>query len=112
MYRRKGFNPKSLTNLKKFGKGENGGGNPAGRQKAEDVLVSCLKAGLVDRSGNGKTRAQNISDILLDMSEHGDIRAIDLVMSYTCVKPEQGNKLSGEVILRVIRDSSDNRNTN
>lgn len=83
--------------------------NPNGRPKQEDTLLSCIKDELDKVTPNGiQTNKQLIGSVLVDMATKGNIKAVELMMSYIHAKPAQGidlNKDSG-LVIRVIRDSS------
>ncbi len=89
-------------------KGESG--NPHGRKRKEDCLLSCIKEELSKKSINGKsTKEQMIAAALVQMAEKGNIKAIELVMEYTCVKPKTDSTVELKGGFKVIWDG--NRNT-
>ncbi len=64
-------------------------GNPGGRKRKEDCLLSCIKAELASTSANGvSTREQIIAKALMDAAERGNLKAIELVLEYTAIKPK------------------------
>jgi hypothetical protein len=79
-------NPKSLANLRpRWQPGQSG--NPKGRTKKEDCLLSCIKDSLAQKDESGLTREQVIADRLVCLAAEGDLKAIQLVLEYTALKP-------------------------
>ncbi len=98
-----------MSNLKNIPKTKRGNpawtkgvsGNPKGRKPKADCLLSCIKSELDSKSINGKqTKEQVIAAALVEMAERGNLKAIELLMSYTIVKPTQQLDLTtkGEAI--------------
>jgi len=78
---------KGWANLKPCKKGEVR--NPNGRPKKTDCLIDCIKSELRSKSLNGLTKDQMIATILVAMAARGNLKAIELLMSYTTPKPTQ-----------------------
>jgi len=71
-------------------------GNPKGAKKKADCLLSCIRAELAKKSANGvSTKEEMIAAALVQMAEKGNLKAIELVLEYTTVKPTQGLELTG-----------------
>jgi len=86
-------------------KGESG--NPAGRKRKADCLISCIKSELEKLSINGtETNEQLIAGVLVKKAQSGDLKAIEILMSYTVSKPRQdigvGDAEDGGVTINVI----------
>jgi hypothetical protein len=84
-------------------KGESG--NPAGRKPKADCLISCIKSELAKHPYDGKaTNEQLIASALVGMAAKGNLKAIEILMSFTTPKPAQGINLGGEggVAIRVF----------
>ena len=80
------MHPNSLANLRPFAKGNRG--NPNGRPRKEDCLLDCIKTELSSKSIDGvTTKEQMIAGALVSMAEKGNLKAIEILMSYTTVKP-------------------------
>ncbi len=97
---KRGMNPNSRKNLR----------NDAspGRPHKADCLLDCIKDELSKVSLNGiDTNEQIIAGVLVSMATKGNVRAVELMMSYLHARPTQGidiNKDEG-FVLRVIRES-------
>ncbi len=102
---------KQLANLKPFPKGHSG--NPGGRPKSPDCLISCIKAALAQVPvGSTETNEQLIADILVSKAAQGDIKAIELLMTYTTPKPAitlAGDSESPLAISFIIGKGYDNK---
>ena len=92
---------KSLANLRPFKKGENGGSH--GRPRKEDCLLSCIKEELTKLSPDGvSTNEQMIASVLVAMAARGNIKAVELMMSYLHARPSQGLDLSVKADVQYI----------
>lgn len=70
--------------------------NPRGRPVKADCLISCIKAELEKLSENNKsTNEQLIAAALVSKAKMGDIKAIELLLEYTAMKPAQAINLGG-----------------
>jgi hypothetical protein len=79
---------RSLANLRPQKPGEPGH-NKAGRPKKADCLIGCIKDELEKLSINGtSTHEQLIAQALVSMAAKGNIKAIELCLEYTTVKPK------------------------
>lgn len=103
---------KPLVNNKKLGgitgKGFMPGksGNPDGRPPKEATLISCIKAELEKVEVNGQTKEQMIASILVKMASQGNLKAIDLLMTYSVAKPTASIEIKEEkepVFVRLIQ---------
>ncbi len=94
-YARK-MHPNSLANLElgKFKKGQSG--NPKGQPRKEDCLLSCIKEELGKTAINGQTNEQLIAGVLVSMATKGNVKAIELMMSYLHAKPTSSMELSSK----------------
>lgn len=93
-----------LRNLRPAVKGEPSR-NPEGRPKKADSLISCIKEELAKVSINGmSTNEQLIAGILVGKATTGDMKALDILMEYTVVKPKTviGGDSDSPLIFRVI----------
>jgi hypothetical protein len=70
-------------------------GNPAGRPRL-DPITTALRQALESTESDGRTKADRLAAVLLDMALAGDPRAIREVLDRTEGKPAQQviNKLS------------------
>jgi hypothetical protein len=103
---KRAVNPNSLKNLRPQKAGMPSI-NPAGRPKKADCLISCIKSELEKISINGtETNEQLIAGVLVKKAQQGDLKAIEILMSYTVSKPKQdigvGNAEDGGVTINVI----------
>jgi len=112
---KRGMNPNSLRNLHPFKKGE-----PRyrpGRPCKADCLLDCIKDELGKKSLNGvTTKEQMIASALVSMAEKGNLKAIEILMSYTTAKPVAGIDLTSkgkalELIVRWDGNASETSNT-
>lgn len=104
-------NDKRLLNLRPIKPGEVR--NPHGRKRKADCLISCIKAELDSKSLNGQTKEQMIASMLVGLAEKGNLKAIDLLMEYTIMKPAQALNLGGQTdnpvavkIIEVVRPNA------
>ncbi len=91
---RRGVHPNSLRNLKSA---PGVSGNPAGRKPKADCLLSCIKEELAKPNPlqPNLTNEQLIASMLVSQATKGNIKAIDLMMSYLHAKPTQHVGLEG-----------------
>ena len=102
------MHPNSLNNLRPHWTKENHPKSP-GPPKKEDCLLSCIKESLAKLSLNGKTtREQNIGEALVQKAETGDLKAIEILMSYLHAKPNQGHDVKAVTELLVKWDGNRN----
>ncbi len=94
---KRGKNPNSLKNLVPAQPGNH---LSPGRPAKEDCLLSCIKAALLAVGANGLTNEQNIGNVLVEKAAGGDIKAIDLMLSYLHSKPSQGIDLKANMDVR------------
>ena len=87
------------SNLRRGGWKPGQSGNPAGRKRKEDCLLSCIKSELAAKSALQPklTNEQLIAGILVDKATTGNMDAIKLLMEYTAIKPAQAVNLGGQV---------------
>uniref|UniRef100_A0A6M3K435 DUF5681 domain-containing protein n=1 Tax=viral metagenome TaxID=1070528 RepID=A0A6M3K435_9ZZZZ len=97
--KQKSIREKRISNLIPYRKGQSG--NPAGRKKKEDCLLSCIKEELTKAAPNGETKEQLIAGVLVDMASRGNVKAIELLLSYLHAKPSQGIDLTSQAPLRI-----------
>ncbi|MFA6307072.1 MAG: hypothetical protein WC639_04685 [Patescibacteria group bacterium] len=104
---KRAVNPNSLKNLKPFTKGNHAS---AGRPKKQDCLIGCIKEELERITANGRTNEQLIADALTRKAISGDLKAIEILMSYTTPKPAQavdlGSNADKPLIIRIIEDGN------
>ncbi len=102
---KRGMNPNSLKNLRPFEKGNQAS---PGRPKKEVTLLSCIKEELEKKpfESSPLTTEQLISAALVKMASQGNTKAIDLLMSYTTPKPNQGVIPNGITELTVKWDGN------
>jgi hypothetical protein len=106
---KRGFNEKSLGNLKPIKKGEVR--NPGGRPRKFDCLLTCIKAELAAKCALQPklTKEQLIAGIVVDMACRGNENMIKLLFEYTVIKPAQainmGGAEGGPVILKVVYET-------
>jgi hypothetical protein len=101
---------KQYSGLKPFKPGQSG--NPKGRPKKSDCLIDCINKELSSKSVNGvSTREQIIASALVGMAEKGNLKAIEILMTYTTIKPVQAHEITGAnggpVQLQWIEDGND-----
>ena len=88
-------------------KGESG--NPAGRTTKESCLLSCIKEELGKPSINpALTNEQLIASMLVAQATKGNLKACDMVMEYTIVKPKQDMNITSNGELTVRWDGNRN----
>ncbi len=102
-------NARSLANLRPAKKGETR--NPNGRPSLKFGLLKCIAAELSKLSANGvETNEQVIASVLVKMAAQGNVKAIELAMEYTAMKPAQAVNLGGvgtPVTIKVVYDKPD-----
>ena len=91
---KRGTNPNSLKNLKRFKKGECP--NPKGRPIKENSIVSCLKD-LLDEIGDdtGKTNSQILAKEIIRRAKAGDSQFLRILMDFLESKPAQKTEITG-----------------
>ena len=83
----RGNNPNSIKNLKPQRAGEPSH-NPRGRPKKADCLLECINSELAKPSINPLlTNEQLIASMLVAQATKGNLKATELLMSYTIRKP-------------------------
>jgi hypothetical protein len=67
-------------------------GNPKGRPRKANCLLSCIKSELEKRDNNNPelTNVELIAGIVVDKCKAGNEAMIKLLLEYTCQKPVQG----------------------
>ncbi len=89
------------------GKGRSG--NPKGPPRKADCLISCIKDELAKKAINGvQTKEQLIAAVLLEMATKGNLKAIELVLEYTAVKPKTDSTVELKGGFKVIWDGNRN----
>ncbi len=85
-------------------------GNPNGRKKKADCLLSCIKVELdAIPAGSTLTNEQMIAASLISQARQGNLKAVELLMEYTAIKPRieiagaEGGPLSVVVRYEVSR---------
>ena len=97
------MNNNSIANLKRGPGNPNWkpgiSGNPKGKPRKADCLLECVKSELRKKAINGQTNEELIASVLVAMATQGNIKAIELTLSYVATKPVSENKveLSGAV---------------
>lgn len=85
-------------------------GNLKGRKKKEDCLLNCIESELATLSNNGRTKEQNIAAALVQMADFGNLKAIELLLSYTVPKPQAKVELTGKdggaVTIKIVEDGN------
>ncbi len=99
---RRGMHPNSRQNLRCDA-------NLHGRPKKADCLLSCIKEELEKVAVNGQTNEQLIASVLVGMATRGNIKAVELMMSYLHAKPSQSFDLAnrGDKPFFIINVSSE-----
>ncbi len=106
--RKRQMNPNSLKNLRPIQKGQVL--NPRGPPKKVDCLLECIKGELVKTSINSKlTNEQLIASMLVAQATRGNIKAIELMMSYLHAKLAQGLDLNAQGKLELVVKWDGNR---
>ncbi len=101
---KRGMNPNSRAALRPFQPGDHSVPRP-GRPRQADCLIGCIKEELAALSPNGKsTNEQLIASVLVAKATGGDMRAIELLASYTTPKPAQGINI-GDAEGKVIKST-------
>ncbi len=109
MGRRK-MHPNSLANLHPVQKGEIR--NPKGPGKKIDCLIDCIKAELAKPSlAPGLTNEQLIAAMLVSQATKGNLKAAELIMSYTTAKPTASVDLNAKGSLELLVRWDGNRDT-
>jgi len=91
-----------MKNLKSWGPGQSG--NPKGRPKKRDSLVSLLKEVLEEEyltDKKGRTWAEVLTEQLLLKAVKGDMGAQRLVWEYVEGKPKQETEIPSEIKINV-----------
>ncbi len=81
-------------------------GNPNGRKHKEDCLLSCIKSELEVLDKSGKTKEQMIATALVQRASDGDLKAIELVLEYTAVKPKAESSVELKGGFKVLWDGN------
>lgn len=78
-------------------------GNPGG-QRAHPPLAAAIRSRLDELREDGMTRGQRIAQILVDMAEAGDLRAIREVLDRSEGKPQQAISVDAveQIVLKPI----------
>ena len=109
------INPISIRNLRRgnpaWGKKSEGTGKSGNtgnhHPKKADCLLSCIKEELAKKSLNGiSTKEQMIAAALVGMAEKGNLKAIELVLEYTAVKPKSESSVELSGGFKVIWDGN------
>ncbi len=102
MKQQRKMHPNSLANLRPFKKGNSG--NLKGHPRKEDCLLDCIKTELNSKSLNGvTTKEQMIANALVSMAEKGNLKAIEILMSYTTAKPSIDLTSKGKALELTVR---------
>lgn len=81
-------------NLKKFKKGQSG--NPKGRPKGTGLKdIKQVLSDLLSQEKNNSQLIDGIMTVLVNKALKGDLKAIDMLLSYTYGKPTQRTELTG-----------------
>ncbi len=102
-----GMHPHSLANLQH--------GKSPGRPKKPNCLLDCLREELQKRNPEtGLTNEQTIAGVLIGKAAGGNIKAIELMMSYLHAKPAQAVDLNpnGPLTIKVVYDDSNSARNN
>ena len=84
----RGMHPNSRKNLRSDA-------NPRGRPRKPFCLIDCFKDELAKMSFNGKeTNEQIIAGVVVNMAARGNLKAVELLMSYLHAKPTASMELS------------------
>ncbi len=103
------MNPNSLANLRPAKPGEIR--NPKGAPRKADCLLACIKEELAKSSlSTGQTNEQLIAVMLVTQATKGNLKAVELLMSYTVSKPAQGIDLNAKGKLELSIKWDGNRN--
>ncbi len=76
-------------------------GNPGGRPSSQS-LNAAIRARLDERREDGITRAERIAQILVDMAEQGDLRAIREVIDRAEGRPNQAVALESNATIELL----------
>ncbi len=111
VYPKKRGNPNWVKGMKSPGHPfqSNNHANDAGRPKQADCLISCIKEELAaQHEGTNLTNEQMIAKMLVAQATKGNLKAAEMLMTFTTPKPDQGVKLSSPLELLVRWDGNRN----
>lgn len=77
-------------------------GNPGGRPKG--TAFGSVLAARLEEVKDGKTTREQIVGAVVDKALDGDLEAVKWIADRTDGKVKDSNELSGELIVRVLRD--------
>ena len=80
-------------NLKKFKKGESG--NPNGRPKGTLRDIKVVLQDLLSQEKNGTQLIDGLMSVVVNKALKGDLKAADMLLSYTYGKPTQKTEITG-----------------
>lgn len=98
----------SLRNLRPQKAGEPSH-NPKGRPHKGDCLLECIIAELAKPSlASGLTNEQLIASMLVAQATKGNLKAAEIIMSYTMRKPTSSVDVNakGEVTIKVVYEET------
>ncbi len=85
-------------------------GNPAGRPRKENTLISCLRdyvEGVPPGSTDGKTRAQLLAEMLVETALRGDQWAVREVYDRIAGRPTQTVQQTNDDVIRVVYETEE-----
>lgn len=70
-------------------------GNPKGRPKSGKRLTDVLRRVLAEPAKEGKTKADELADVLVGLAQKGDLDALKYIYDRLDGKPTESQEISG-----------------
>jgi hypothetical protein len=84
-------------NLKPFKKGKDERRNPNGRPKDELREIKTVIADLLKQQKNNQQLVDGLMTVVVNKALKGDLKAVDMLLSYCYGKPTQKTEIIGEI---------------